>query len=117
MKFKFGLTLIFILIFTCYHTGFSNENANEYKGLHYSLFAKRSKDSLTLLKKKIGDFAKKKDYQNAILHSKKLLAQAQQLPDSSNITNAYWRQGFYFKRLDQLDSAYFYYDKSYTLNL
>jgi len=54
-------------------------------------------DSLGQLIKEIGVFAKKKDYQMAIVHSKKLLNQAQFASDSSYIINAYWRQGYYFK--------------------
>jgi len=42
---------------------------------------------------------------------------AQRQLDSNNITNAHWRQAYYFKIMDQLDSAYYYYDKSYAINL
>ncbi|RTE54287.1 hypothetical protein EHW67_03720 [Arenibacter aquaticus] len=74
-------------------------------------------DSLELIKKQIGGYAKKKDYKNAIILSKKLLQRAQQQLDSNYISNAHWRQGYYFKKMDLLDSAYFYYDKSYAINL
>ncbi|MCK0191703.1 hypothetical protein [Arenibacter sp. F20364] len=117
MNFKFTLPLFFILVYSCCLAGFSNENASTSKSNSYSHSVLRSTDSLALLKKKIGDFAKKKDYQNAILLSKKLLKTAETLSDSSYITNAHWRQAYYFKNMDQLDSAYFYFDKSYAINL
>ncbi len=84
---------------------------------YYFISVKKSTDSLAQLVKRIGVFAKKNDYQNAIIHSKELLNRAQLVSDSSYINNAYWRQGYYFKEMDQLDSAYYYINKSYSLNL
>ena len=117
MKFKFGLSLIFVLIYNCCLAGLSPENGIANSNYFYSATVKKPTDSLEQLKKQIGGFAKKKDYQNAIVHSKKLLLKARVLSDSSHITNAYWRLGYYYKILDQLDSAYFYFDKAYALNL
>ena len=117
MKFKFGLSLIFVLIYNCCLAGLSPENGIANSNYYYSATVKKPTDSLEQLKKQIGGFAKKKDYQNAIVHSKKLLLKARVLSDSSHITNAYWRLGYYYKILDQLDSAYFYFDKAYALNL
>ncbi|MBA6315184.1 tetratricopeptide repeat-containing sensor histidine kinase [Cellulophaga baltica] len=74
-------------------------------------------DSLKIIKKQIGAFTKKKEYANAIQYSKKLLQAAKTRSDTSTIDNAYWRQAYYFDKLNQLDSSYFYYDKSYTHNL
>ncbi|SHE74379.1 Signal transduction histidine kinase [Arenibacter palladensis] len=117
MKFKFGLSLIFVLIYNCCLAGLSPENGIANSNYQYSATVKKPTDSLEQLKKQIGGFAKKKDYQNAIVLSKKLLLKAKVLSDSSHITNAYWRLGYYYKILDQLDSAYFYFDKAYALNL
>tara|TARA_R100001369_G_scaffold91335_1_gene132356 strand:- start:6559 stop:8433 length:1875 start_codon:yes stop_codon:yes gene_type:complete len=117
MKFKFGLSLIFVLIYNCCLAGLSPENGIANSNYFYSATVKKPTDSLEQLKKQIGGFAKKKDYQNAIVHSKKLLLKARVLSDSSHITNAYWRLGYYYKILDQLDSAYFYFDKAYAVNL
>ncbi|MDO6604937.1 tetratricopeptide repeat-containing sensor histidine kinase [Arenibacter palladensis] len=117
MKFKFGLSLIFVLIYNCCLAGLSPENGIANSNYHYSATVKKPTDSLEQLKKQIGGFAKKKDYQNAIVLSKKLLLKAKVLSDSSHITNAYWRLGYYYKILDQLDSAYFYFDKAYAVNL
>ncbi|MCM4171830.1 hypothetical protein DHD32_10080 [Arenibacter sp. TNZ] len=113
MKLKFGLSLFFVLIFSCCQAGFSTE----YVVHNYAVSLKKSKDSIAQLKKQIGAFAKNKDYGKAIIHSKKLLEQAQFLSDSNHISNAYWRQGYYFKIIDQLDSAYYYLDRSFTINL
>lgn len=117
MKFKFGLSFIFVLIYNCCLAGLSPENGIANSDYHYSATVEKPTDSLEQLKKQIKGFAKKKDYQNAIVHSKKLLLKAKVLSDSSHITNAYWRLGYYYKILDQLDSAYFYFDKAYTVNL
>ena len=117
MKFKFGLSLIFVLIYNCCLAGLSPENGIANSNYFYSATVKKPTDSLEQLKKQIGGFAKKKDYQNAIVHSKKLLLKAKLASDSSYINNAYWRLGYYYKILDQLDSAYFYFDKAYALNL
>lgn len=117
MKFKFGLSFIFVLIYNCCLAGLSPENGIANSDYHYSATVEKPTDSLEQLKKQIKGFAKKKDYQNAIVHSKKLLLKAKVLSDSSHITNAYWRLGYYYKILDQLDSAYFYFDKAYAVNL
>ena len=117
MKFKFGLSLIFVLIYNCCLAGLSPENGIANSNYFYSATVKKPTDSLEQLKKQIGGFAKKKDYQNAIVHSKKLLLKAKLASDSSYINNAYWRLGYYYKILDQLDSAYFYFDKTYSMNL
>ena len=117
MKFKFGPSLIIVLIYNCCLAGFSSENITVHPTTLNSFSVQTETDSLGQLIKEIGVFAKKKDYQMAIVHSKKLLNQAQFASDSSYIINAYWRQGYYFKRMDQLDSAYFYFDKSYSMNL
>jgi signal transduction histidine kinase len=117
MKFKFGLPLLFILAYMYCHAGSNLKNNFEHKRYDYSFTLKQANDSLTSLKKQIGNFAKKSDYKNAIALSKKLLEKAIVISDSSHITNAYWRQGYYFKRLDQLDSSYFYIDKAYSINL
>ncbi|MBU2997336.1 hypothetical protein KO500_12890 [Cellulophaga baltica] len=74
-------------------------------------------DSPKIIKEKIKYFSKNKDYQNAINTSKKLLEYANKTADSSTINNAYWRQAFYFKKMNHLDSAYFYFDKSYKINI
>lgn len=117
MKLKFGLSLFFVLIFSCCQAGFSTENVVQNYVHNYSVSVKKSTDSIALLKKQIGAFAKNKDYGEAIIQSKKLLKQAQFLADSNHISNAYWRQGYYFKMLYQLDSAYYYINKSFTINL
>lgn len=117
MKFKIGLSLIFVLIYNSCLAGMFLENSIEKPNYYYSTSVKKTTDSLALLKKQIGEFAKKKDYENAIATSKKLLLKARLLSDSSHITNAYWRLGYYLKKLDQLDSAYFYFDKAYAVNL
>ncbi|MBU2906598.1 hypothetical protein KO529_17500 [Arenibacter algicola] len=117
MKFKFGLSLIFVLIYNCCIAALFSENGIANSNYYYSATVKKPTDSLEQLKKQIGGFAKKKDYQNAIVHSKKLLLKAKLASDSSYINNAYWRLGYYYKILDQLDSAYFYFDKTYSMNL
>ena len=117
MKFKFGLSLIFVLIYNCCIAALFSENGIANSNYYYSATVKKPTDSLEQLKKQIGGFAKKKDYQNAIVHSKKLLLKAKLASDSSYINNAYWRLGYYYKILDQLDSAYFYFDKAYAVNL
>ena len=117
MKLKFSLSLFFILLYACFQAVFAHETFEENNGLGFNFQIQNSTDSLTTLKKQIGAFAKKKDYVNAIILSKKLLKRAEYLSDSSYINNAIWRQGFYYKRMDQLDSAYYYFDKSYTVNL
>jgi signal transduction histidine kinase len=116
MKLKFGLSLFFVLIFSCYQAGFSTEIVVHNYVHNYAVSLKKSTDSIALLKKQIGAFAKNKDYGKAIIHSKKLLKQAQFLADSNHISNAYWRQGYYFNIIDQLDSAYYYFDRSFTIN-
>ena len=96
---------------------FAAEKATTYSlNLGYALVTEPT-DSLAIIKKQIGAFAKKKEYNKAILYSKKLLDQAQKLADSSTIANAYWRQGFYFKKINQLDSAFYYFNQAYILNL
>ena len=117
MKLKFGLSLFFVLIFSCCQAGFSIEIVVRNYVHNYVVSLKKSTDSIIQLKKQIGAFAKNKDYGKAIIHSKKLLQQAQFLSDSNHISNAYWRQGYYFKIIDQLDSAYYYLDRSFTINL
>ncbi|MEQ8218544.1 MAG: hypothetical protein RH981_09930 [Arenibacter sp.] len=117
MKFKSGLHLLFTLTYLFCHAGSTLENNFGYNGYKSSIPIKQTNDSLAQLKMQIKFFAKKKDYKNAIAQSKILLAKASASSDSSNITNAYWRLGYYFTKLDQLDSAYFYFDKAYALNL
>lgn len=117
MKITFRLPLILVLATNCCLALSFHGNVKFVKKIPLSYSGDHNTDSLDLIKKQIGGFAKKKDYKNAIVLSKKLLQKAQQQLDSNYITNALWRQAFYFKNMDQLDSAYFYFDKSYVLNL
>ncbi|QWX84872.1 hypothetical protein H0I23_04305 [Cellulophaga sp. HaHaR_3_176] len=116
MKFKFSLSLFFIFIYIGFNTVFANDFFKQ-QSLSIYILSEKSNDSITILKNKIGAFAKNKDYDNAILYSKKLYKKAQIVADSSSINNAIWRQGFYFKKINQLDSAYYYFNKSFTINL
>jgi hypothetical protein len=116
MKFSAILSLFFILLSSCFQTLYSFENFVVQDTDMLSSSFQNAADSLDILKKQIGAFAKKKDYASAISYSKKLRNKAAQIPDSSFIANALWRQGFYFKKLDQLDSAFFYFNKAYTVS-
>ncbi|WP_165748155.1 sensor histidine kinase [Cellulophaga sp. Z1A5H] len=117
MNNKFFLHFIFILFLTCYQSVFAIDFIR-FKKKNSSLpLTENTSDSLKIIKKQIGAFTKKKEYAYAIQYSKKLLQAAKIKSDTSTIDNAYWRQAFYFDKLNQLDSSYFYYDKSYTYNL
>ena len=117
MKLKCNLSLFFMLLFACFRMVSAMEPFEEQQAPGYNSSITPKTDSLLILKKQIGVFAKKKEYKNAITYSKKLLEKAKVLADSNYINNAYWRQGFYFKKIDQLDSAYLYFDKAYTIHV
>lgn len=115
MKYNGVLHFLFSVQLLCFQALYSAEIHNTTPtSLGNSV--QNSSDSLDLLKKKIAAFAKKKDYTNAIGYSKKLQQKAAEIPDSSIIANALWRQGFYFKKIDQLDSAFFYFNKSFIVS-
>lgn len=109
MNYKFIVSLFYLLLFVSQHSVFATDSSMNKK--------QSTPDSLKIIKKQIGAFTKKKEYANAIQYSKKLLQAAKTRSDTSTIDNAYWRQAYYFDKLNQLDSSYFYYDKSYTHNL
>jgi len=117
MKLKFSLSLFFVLLCSCFKMILAIESFDKRSTNDFNSSIPVVTDSLLIIKKQIGSFAKKKDYGNAIYYSKKLLKKAEMLSDSTIISNALWRQGFYFKRLDKLDSAYFYFDKAYSINI
>ncbi len=71
--------------------------------------------SLKALADTIGTFGRQKKYDSAIYYSRKLLRLSTALNDSSYMANANRRLGFYKKKKNQLDSAFFFFNKALSI--
>ena len=107
--------IIVILIILCLFNCRNNEKKEETSNGKLKKDTEQKRKEYEKLDSLAKDFVRNNNIDSALYYSKKLIKQSYKLKDSTYIAHAFYQVGLNNKRINNIDSAYFYYSISASI--